>query len=135
MTGRRPAPETPGTPVAPTEEPDQMKMIVAYIEREAFEPIREELLELGFLSISAWEASGSVPEALVTGRYRGATMETHLRPKTRLECVVGDEHVSTVVDTVLKLTSEHRFLFVVPVEGVFPTDTVKTDDEVAAVTG
>jgi nitrogen regulatory protein PII len=108
-----------------------MKMVVAYIEREGFEPIREELLGLGFASISAWEASGSTPEALVTGRYRGATMETHLRPKVRMECVAGDEHVSTVVDTVLKYAGEHRFVFVVAVEQVFPTDTVKADEPVA----
>ena len=76
-----------------------MKMVTAYIERESFEPIREELLGLGFLSLSAWEASGSVPEALVTASYRGTAIETHLRPKTRLECVVGSDQVSTVVDT------------------------------------
>lgn len=36
-----------------------------------------ELLDLGFLSLSAVEASGSVPEATVTGQYRGVTMERH----------------------------------------------------------
>ena len=110
-----------------------MKMVVAYIEREGFEPIREELLGLGFLSVSAWEAAGSVPEAMVTGQYRGTTLETHLRPKTRLECVVGDEEVSTVVDVVLKNTEDKRFVFVVPVEQVYPTDTVKSADTAAAV--
>ena len=29
-----------------------MKMVVAYVERERFEPIREDLLELGFVSLS-----------------------------------------------------------------------------------
>ena len=66
-----------------------MKMVVAYIEPESFEPIREELLGLGFLSLSAWEASGSVPEPTSSGSYRGVAVENHLRPKTRFECVVG----------------------------------------------
>jgi nitrogen regulatory protein P-II 1 len=109
-----------------------MKMVVAYIERASFEPIREELLGLGFLSLSAWEASGSVPEATITGSYRGTVIENHLRPKTRLECVVGSDQVATVVETVLKHAEDRRFVFVVPVEQVHPTDTVKEDGTVAA---
>jgi nitrogen regulatory protein P-II 1 len=112
-----------------------MKMVVAYIERASFEPIREELLSLGFLSISAWDASGSVPEPTVTGSYRGLAIQEHLRPKTRLECVVGSDQVTTVVDTVLKHAPERRFVFVVPVEQVFPTDTVKADGTVATAAG
>jgi nitrogen regulatory protein PII len=112
-----------------------MKMVVAYIERESFEPIREELLGLGFVSLSAWEASGSVPEPTITGRYRGTAIENHLRPKTRLECVVGSDQVTTVVDTVLKHADDRRFVFVVPVEQAFPTDTIKDEEPVAAAAG
>jgi nitrogen regulatory protein P-II 1 len=108
-----------------------MKLVVAYVEREGFEPIREELLGLGFLSISAWEASGTVPDATTSGTYRGTKIETHLRPKIRLECVVGDDQVQTVVDTVLKNTTDHRFVFVVPIEQAYPTTTVKQQETVA----
>ena len=109
-----------------------MKMVVAYIERASFDPIREELLGLGFLSISAWEASGSVPEPTAIASYRGATIENHLRPKTRMECLVGDEHVSTMVETVLKHAPERRLVFVTAVEQVFPTDTIRLDEDVVA---
>jgi nitrogen regulatory protein PII len=109
-----------------------MKMVVAYIERASFEPIREELLGLGFVSLSAWEASGSVPEPATIARYRGTVIENHLRPKTRFECVVGDEQVSTIVDTVMKHTDQQRFVFVVGVEEAWPTDTVKAVETVAA---
>ena len=109
-----------------------MKMVVAYVERETFEPIREELLGLGFLSLSAVEASGSVPEATVTGQYRGVTIERHSRPKARLECVVGAEHVSTVIDTILKHAAERSFVFVVPVEHAYPTETVKLAEGVGS---
>ena len=104
-----------------------MKMVVGYIEREAFEPIREELLDLGFLSISSTDATGSVPEATIAGQYRGVAIERHSRPKARLECIVGGEHVSVVKDTVLKHAPERSFLFVVPVEDAYPTQTVKLD--------
>ena len=40
-----------------------MKLVVAYVERDVVEPIREELLELGFLSLSVLEASGCRPRA------------------------------------------------------------------------
>src|SRR3954451_5785342 len=113
-----------------------MKMVVAYIEGASFEPIREDLLAQGFVSISAWEASGSVPEPTLTGSYRGAAIQNHLRPKVRLECVVGSEHVSEGVDVVLEHATERLFVFVLPVEQVFPTETVKADhEEVAGATG
>ena len=57
---------------------------------------------------------------------RGATMERHLRPKTRLECVVGADHASTVVDAVLKHGAERSFVFVVPVEQAHPVETIRT---------
>jgi hypothetical protein len=42
--------------------------------------------------------------------------------------VVGADHASTVIETVLKDGGEHSFVFVVPVEHAYPTETVKTDD-------
>ena len=111
-----------------------MKMVVAYVDRDRFEPIRHELVELGFLSLSVLEANGSVPEATVTGTHRGVTIEEHLRPKVRVECVVGDEHAQTVIDTVLKHATEHVFVFVVAIDQAYPTGTVKGAD-VALQTG
>lgn len=109
-----------------------MKMVVAYIDAGSFEPIREELLGLGFRSLSVSDASGSVPEPTTTGSYRGVAIENHMRPKTRLECVVADDEVSTVVDTVLKHASERRFVFVVAVEQAYPSDAVNADAPVAS---
>jgi hypothetical protein len=44
--------------------------------------------------------------------------------------VVGADHASTVVDTVLKDGGDRSFVFVVPVEPAYPAETVKTDDAV-----
>ena len=106
-----------------------MKMVVAYVDREMVEPIREGLLELGFLSLSVLDASGSVPEPTVTGQYRGVAIERHMRPKARLECVVGTELAPTVIETVLELGGERSFVFAVPVEQVHPIETVKLVEE------
>jgi nitrogen regulatory protein PII len=105
-----------------------MKMVVAYVDPERFEGIREALLGLGFPSLSALSAAGTVPEAMVTASYRGASVEQHSRPKARLECIVGDDHASTVVETVLNEGGERTFVFVVAVESAYPADTIKIDE-------
>lgn len=112
-----------------------MKVVTAYVERDSFEPIREELLGLGFRSLSAWEASGVIPDATVTGSYRGTAVETHLRPKARLECVVGDAEAPTVIETVMRHAGERRFVFVVDVAEAHPTDTVKDEGALAGTPG
>jgi nitrogen regulatory protein PII len=79
-----------------------MKMVIAYIRHEAFEPIRTELLELGFPSLTITEVKGSGRQKGITERYRGAELTNYLRPKIKLECVVADADVQTIVDTILK---------------------------------
>jgi nitrogen regulatory protein PII len=79
-----------------------MKMVVAYIRHEAFEPIRGELLDLGFPSLSVSEVKGSGRQKGITEKYRGAEMTNYLRPKLKIECVVDDGDVQTIVDSILK---------------------------------
>ena len=49
-----------------------MKKIEAYIRHEAFEPIRMELLDLGFPSLSISEVKGSGRQKGIVETYRGA---------------------------------------------------------------
>jgi len=111
-----------------------MKLVVAYVDPEQFEGIRETLVGLGFPSLSALNAAGTTPEATVTTSYRGATTEQHSRAKARLECIVGDEHVQTVVENVIEGGGERTFVYVVAVESAHPLDTV-TSDEVPVAAG
>jgi nitrogen regulatory protein PII len=60
-----------------------MKKIEAYIRHEAFEPIRMELLGLGFPSLSISEVKGSGRQKGITERYRGAELTNWLRPKVK----------------------------------------------------
>ena len=103
-----------------------MKMVVAYVDPNRFDEIREDLLELGFLSISVLNASGSTPEATMTGSYRGAKIQRHLRPKSRIEAVVADEAVATVVDAILGVAGDHKFIVVQPVDEAHPAELVKS---------
>ena len=72
-----------------------MKKVEAFLRHEAFEPIRAELLQLGFPSLSISEVKGSGRQKGVTERYRGAELTNYLRPKVKMECVVASTIVST----------------------------------------
>ena len=102
-----------------------MKLVVAYIAPDRFEPIRETLLAEGIPSISALNSSGTSSEPVMSTVYRGTTTEQF----SRLECVVGGEHAETVVSTVLKEGGERAFVYVVDVESAYPVETIKVDQE------
>ena len=79
-----------------------MKMVVAYIRHEAFEPIRADLLEAGFPSLSIAEVKGSGRQKAITEHYRGSELAVHLRPKLKLECVVETKDVGVIKEVILR---------------------------------
>jgi nitrogen regulatory protein PII len=97
-----------------------MKKIEAFIRHEAFEPIRTELLEKGFPSLSISEAKGSGRQKGVVERYRGSTLTVNVRPKLKLEVVVEDKDKDLVVESILKHARTGEVgdgkIFVLPVE-------------------
>ena len=111
-----------------------MKMIVAYIRHEAFEPIREELLERGFPSLSITEVKGSGRQKAITEHYRGSELAVHLRPKLKLECVVDDKDVGLIKETILRHARTGSVgdgkLFLIPVEEAVRLRTGEEGEEV-----
>lgn len=111
-----------------------MKMVVAYVRHEAFEPIRTELLTLGFPSLTVTEVKGSGRQRGITERYRGAELTNYLRPKVKIECAVADRDVQTIVDTILKHgrtgTVGDGKVFVLPVEESYRVRTGESGEEV-----
>jgi nitrogen regulatory protein PII len=99
-----------------------MKMVVAYIRHEAFEPIRTELLDLGFPSLSISEVKGSGRQKGITERYRGAELTNYLRPKIK------------IVDTILKHARTGAVgdgkVFVMPVEEAYRVRTGEAGEEI-----
>ena len=100
-----------------------MKKIEAFIRHESFEPIRMELLTLGFPSLSIMEVKGSGHQKGIVERYRGAELTNYLRPKVKIECVVATTDVETVVETILRHARTGAIgdgkVFVVPVEQAY----------------
>ena len=110
-----------------------MKMVVAAIRHEAFEPIRAELLELGFPSLSIAEVKGSGRQKGITERYRGAELTNYLRPKLKIECVVASHDVDTVVESILRHARTGSIgdgkVFVLPVEQAYRIRTGESGEE------
>jgi nitrogen regulatory protein P-II 1 len=111
-----------------------MKKVEAFVRHEAFEPIRMDLLGLGFPSLSIMEVKGSGRQKGITERYRGAELTNYLRPKVKLECVVADADVQTIVDTVLKHARTGAVgdgkIFVLPVDESYRVRTGEAGEEV-----
>jgi nitrogen regulatory protein PII len=111
-----------------------MKMVIAYIRHEAFEPIREDLLEKGFPSLSISEVKGSGRQKGITEHYRGSSIAIHLRPKLKVECVVEDGDVPVIVDTILKHARTGQVgdgkIFLLPVEDAIRIRTGESGEEV-----
>ncbi len=111
-----------------------MMKIEAYVRHEAFEPIRTELLALGFPSMSVTEVRGSGRQKGITERYRGAQLTNYLRPKVKIECVAADGDVPTIVDTVLRHGRTGAVgdgkVFVIPVAEAYRVRTGESGEEI-----
>jgi nitrogen regulatory protein PII len=118
-----------------------MKMVIAYTRHEAFEPIRTELLELGFPSLSISEVKGSGRQKGITEHYRGSSVTNYLRPKIKIECVVADKDVQTILKHARTGSIGDGKVFIVPVEAAYRIrtgesgeDTLQAHPDAAATT-
>ena len=95
-------------------------MVIAYIRHEAFEPIRMELLDAGFPSLTVTEVKGSGRQKAITEHYRGSELAVHLRPKLKLEIVVEEKDLGVIKESILRHARTGSVgdgkLFVLPVE-------------------
>ncbi|MBO9531727.1 MAG: P-II family nitrogen regulator [Solirubrobacteraceae bacterium] len=97
-----------------------MKLVIAYIRHDAFEPIRADLLAKGLPSMSVSDVKGTGRQRGVTEHYRGSSVTNYLRPKVRLEVGVSDEDAQTVIDTIVTHARTGNIgdgkIFVLPIE-------------------
>ena len=97
-----------------------MKMVVAIIRPEKLEDVKKALEEKGFIAMTVTEVKGRGEQKGIKLQFRGRTMEVDLLQKVKIEMVVKDEDVDTVIDTIVKSARTGRYgdgkIFVLPIE-------------------
>ncbi len=84
-----------------------MKLVTAVIKPHKWEDVRAALEAVGVTGMTVSEVSGYGRQKGHTEVYRGAEYDIVLVPKIRLEVVVSEDDVDTIVDTVQR-SSAHR---------------------------
>jgi nitrogen regulatory protein P-II 1 len=109
-----------------------MKLVTAVIKPHKWEDTRSALETVGVTGMTVSEVSGYGRQKGHTEVYRGAEYDIALVPKIRLEIVVTDEDVATVVDAIVRTAATGRIgdgkVWVSPVESVVRVRTGDRDD-------
>lgn len=97
-----------------------MKMVQAIIKPFKLDDVREALTEIGVTGMTATEVKGFGRQKGHTELYRGAEYVVDFLPKIKLEIVINDEKVETVIEAVLKAAQTGKIgdgkIFVLDVE-------------------
>ena len=102
-----------------------IKVIVAYIDQDAFSAVNDDFKAIGIESMSVMDAGGVSLDKFVAPHFRGTPHTQGLQGKLRLELVVGEEHVDQVREIVFRHETKRSFMFVTGVEQAFPEDLVR----------
>ncbi len=97
-----------------------MKLIIAHVPNDAFEPVRTELTDLGVLRIATSEVHSTSAEPAITLRYRGAPLKTHLRAELRLECVATNGQSPAVIAVLCGLAGPDGQVAALDIEDLHP---------------
>ncbi|RKX47151.1 MAG: transcriptional regulator [Verrucomicrobia bacterium] len=79
-----------------------MKLIIAYIQPEALNDVKQSLYEADVFKMSVTNAMGCGQQKGFHESYRGADIEVNLLKKVRLEVAVNDEFVEATTDAIIK---------------------------------
>lgn len=79
-----------------------MKKIEAVVRHYKLEDVKNALTEQGVSGMTITEVRGFGRQKGHTEMYRGTEYAVDFVPKVKIEVVVDDDHLQTVVDTILK---------------------------------
>jgi len=107
-----------------------MKMVQAIIRQERFENVKQSLEQRGFIALTASEVKGRGEQKGITLEYRGKPIQVDLLPKLKIELVVKNEDVDSVISIIRQSARTGKIgdgkMFIIPVERVA---RVRTDEE------
>lgn len=109
-----------------------MKLVTAVVKPHKWEDVRSALESAGVTGMTVSEVSGYGRQKGHTEVYRGAEYDVSLVPKIRLEVVVDDADVESVVSTITSSAQTGKIgdgkVWVVPVDSVVRVRTGETDE-------
>ncbi|MBN2802289.1 MAG: P-II family nitrogen regulator [Deltaproteobacteria bacterium] len=79
-----------------------MKLIIAYIQPEKLNAVKQALYSVDIKKMSVTNALGCGAQGGYEEHYRGVEMEVNLLKKVRLEIGVNDEYVKTTTDAIIE---------------------------------
>jgi nitrogen regulatory protein PII len=110
-----------------------MKLVIAVIKPFKLEEVREALTSIGVQGLMVSEVKGYGRQSGHTEIYRGAEYVVNFVPKIKLELVVTDAVLGSVVDALAATAKTGKIgdgkIFVVPVEQAMRVRTGETGDE------
>ena len=109
-----------------------MKKIEAVIKPFKLDEVREALSEVGITGLTVTEVKGFGRQKGHTELYRGAEYVVDFLPKVKIEVVVADATVESVVEAIIKAARTGKIgdgkIFVTSVEQVVRIRTGETDE-------
>lgn len=79
-----------------------MKLIIAYIQPQKLNAVKQSLYGHGIFKLSVTNALGCGQQMGYHESYRGADVEVNLLKKLRLEVAVNDDYVKPTVDAIIE---------------------------------
>ena len=114
-----------------------MKLITAIIRPFKLDEVRESLSQAGVSGITVTEVKGFGRQKGHTELYRGAEYVVDFLPKIKVETVVTDERLETVIEAIQQAAGTGKIgdgkIFVLDLEGALRIRTGERD--AAAITG
>lgn len=110
-----------------------MKMVTAVIKPFRLDDVREALGEVGVHGTTMTEVKGFGRQKGHTELYRGAEYAVDFLPKVKLEIVIGDERVESVVEAIVSAAKTGQIgdgkIFVHTLDEVVRIRTGETDSD------
>ena len=97
-----------------------MKLIVAYIQPQKLNAVKQALYSKEISRMSITNALGAGQQGGFHENYRGVDIEVNLRKKVRIEIAVNDDYVEKTVDAIIEGARTGKIgdgkIFVYPIE-------------------
>lgn len=109
-----------------------MKKIEAIIREERLEPVKQALEKGGYFGMTVTEVSGRGEQKGLTLPWRVGEYRVDLLPKLKLEIVVQDKEVDTIVNAIVENARTGEIgdgkIFIIPVETAIRVRTGEKGD-------